>query len=119
MFEDIKLTQTGVLPIVNRWFYESIETQGILNLKETACMPVMVVSINTLYLYDEILRRKGLTNLIDSFVEDNAIYDSTTGRYNLNPTADFDAYLRRNPYNKSKDMQRWMREMRTGFKLNP
>ena len=82
-------------------------------------MPVMVVSINTLYLYDEILRRKGLTNLIDSFVEDNAIYDSTTGRYNLNPTADFDAYLRRNPYNKSKDMQRWMREMRTGFNLNP
>ena len=119
VFEDIKLTQTGVLPIVNRWFYEAIETQGILNLKETACMPVMVVSINTLYLYDEILRRKGLTNLIDSFVEDNAIYDSTTGRYNLNPTADFDAYLRRNPYNKSKDMQRWMREMRTGFNLNP
>ena len=59
--------------MVNRWFVERIENEKELDLKDVACMPVMVVSINTLYLYDKLLRRKGLTNIIDAFVENNTV----------------------------------------------
>lgn len=90
VFENIKLVQKGILSIVNRWFNEEVEKKKDLDLKDISCMPVMVVSINTLYLYDELLLKKGLTNVIDSFLRDNAVYDDCTGEYNLIATADFD-----------------------------
>ena len=104
VFENIKLVQKGILSIVNRWFNEEVEKKKDLDLKDISCMPVMVVSINTLYLYDELLLKKGLTNVIDSFLRDNAVYDDCTGEYNLIATADFDEYLRKNPFHKAGDV---------------
>jgi hypothetical protein len=72
-------------------------------------MPVMVVSINTLYLYDDLLRKKGITNVIDSFVRDYAVFDERDGIYHLPITADFDAYLRRNSFKKAGDAVKWIR----------
>lgn len=80
-------------------------------------MPVMVVSINTLYLYDSILLRKGLTRVIDSFVTENAVHDKNTGTYHLTETADFDAYLRKFPFNKSGDAKKWIKGMLKTTKL--
>ena len=117
MFEDIKLVQKGILSIINRWFIEEIKKEKELSLKDTACMPVMVVSINTLYLYDSILLRKGLTRVIDSFVTENAVYDKNTGTYHLTETADFDAYLRIFPFNKSGDAKKWIKGMLKTTKL--
>ena len=110
VFEDIKLVQKGILSMVNRWFNEEVEKEKDLDLRDISCMPVMVVSINTLYLYDELLLKKGLTNVIDSFLRDNAVYDDCTGAYNLMATADFDEYLRKNPFRKAKDTVKWIRE---------
>lgn len=117
VFEDIKLVQKGILSIINRWFIEEIKKEKELSLKDTACMPVMVVSINTLYLYDSILLRKGLTRVIDSFVTENAVYDKNTGTYHLTETADFDAYLRIFPFNKSGDAKKWIKGMLKTTKL--
>lgn len=111
VFENIKLVQKGILSIVNRWFNEEVEKKKDLDLKDISCMPVMVVSINTLYLYDELLLKKGLTNVIDSFLRDNAVYDDCTGEYNLIATADFDEYLRKNPFHKAGDVVNWIKEM--------
>lgn len=111
VFEDIKLVQKGILSMVNRWFNEEVEKEKDLDLRDISCMPVMVVSINTLYLYDELLLKKGLTNVIDSFLRDNAVYDDCTGAYNLMATADFDEYLRKNPFHKAGDVVNWIKEM--------
>ena len=111
VFEDIKLVQKGILSMVNRWFKEEVEKEKDLDLKDISCMPVMVVSINTLYLYDKLLLKKGLTNVIDSFVRENAEYDKHTGVYHLLETADFDEYLRKNPFNKIDDANKWIKEM--------
>lgn len=111
VFEDVKLVQTGILSIVNRWFYEELDKKKEIVLKECSIMPIMVVSINTLYLYDTLLVKKGLCNVIDAFVRDYARYDSTTGRYNIAALADFDAYLRRNAYKKSGDAVRWLKRI--------
>lgn len=109
VFEDVKLVQRGILSMINRWFIEEVKKEKELSLKDIACMPVMVVSINTLYLYNKLLLRKGLTHIIDLFVKENAVHDEHTGTYRLSGTADFDAYLRRNPFNKSKDAIKWIK----------
>ena len=109
VFEDIKLIQTGILSMVNRWFVEEVAKEKELNLEDISCMPVMVVSINTLYLYDDLLRKKGITNVIDSFVRDYAVFDERDGIYHLPITADFDAYIRRNLFKKAGDAVKWIR----------
>lgn len=110
VFEDIKLVQTGIQSMVNRWFVEEVAKENELNMEDISCMPVMVVSINTLYLYDDMLRKKGITNVIDSFVRDYAVNDERDGIYHLPITADFDAYLRRNSFKKAGDAVKWIRD---------
>lgn len=77
-------------------------------LSDMVCKPIMVVSINTLYLYDNLILKSSLTNIIDSFLCNNATCDESTGKYEINGLADFDNYLRRNPFNKSNDVTRWL-----------
>ena len=43
VFEDVKLVQTGILSIVNRWFYEELKKKKDLVLSE-AIKPIMVVT---------------------------------------------------------------------------
>ena len=71
----------------------------------------MVVSINTLYLYDDLLARRGLCNVIDSFVRENAYYDKNTETYKISAVADFDLYLRRNRFKKSNDAVKWLKKI--------
>ena len=112
VFEDVKLVQTGILSMVNRWFYEEIKKNIKLGFELTdAYMPVMIVSINTLYLYDKMLHNRGLTNIIDTFVRDNAVYDKNIGEYHFMEIADFDGYLRSYPFQKAGDAVKWVREM--------
>ena len=112
VFEDVKLLQKGILSMVNRWFYEEIARDKNLGFElSEAYMPIMVVSINTLYLYDDILRKRGLPNVIDSFVSKNAIYDENNKRYVFSAEADFDEYLREKRYDKRNDVAKWFRKM--------
>lgn len=116
VFEDIKLVQNGILSIVNRWFNEDVKNEWVeLDLSSISFKPVMVVSINTLYLYDTLLQRRGLTNVIDSFVEMYAKQDPKTGEYSISPLADFDEYLRHNPFNKRSDMVKWHKNLLVGL----
>ena len=116
VFEDVKLVQKGILSMVNRWFYEEVKKEKELSMSDTSCMPIMVVSINTLYLYDKLLQKKGLTNVIDTFVAENTKKDSITGEYHISEVADFDEYLRNNPFNKRNDMIKWHKNLLNGLK---
>jgi hypothetical protein len=112
VFEDVKLVQTGILSIVNRWFYEELKKKKELELSE-AIMPIMVVSINTLYLYDNLLSKRGVCNVIDEFVKGNATYDKNSGMYHIPAVADFDQYLRYNPFKKASDATKWLKKIMT------
>ncbi len=78
-------------------------------------MPIMVTSIYTLFLQDKLLKTRGLTNVIDSFVAENAKKNHKTGQYLFSELADFDDYLRSNPFNKRSDMMRWHKQLMNGF----
>ena len=79
-----------------------------MKLSDIACKPIMPISINTLYLYDNFIRQKGLPNIINTFLDKNAIFDESTGKYEIKELADFDGYLRQNPFNKSNDVAKWL-----------
>lgn len=111
VFDDIRFLQPGLLSLVNRWFYQELHSWEEIELSKVACNPVMIVSINTLYLYDDFIRKKGITRLIDSFLRNEAEYCANTGEYVFNnPMVSFDDYLRHNPYNKKQDVARWLKE---------
>lgn len=55
--------------------------------------------------------KKGLPNIIDSFIDRNATFDKLTGKYNINELADFDDYLRKYPFNKSNDIEKWLHKV--------
>jgi hypothetical protein len=117
VFEDIKMVHKGILSMVNRWFYEDVKKEEWkeLDLANISCMPIMVVSINTLYLYDSLLLKRGLTKVINAFVSENASYDTEIGWYKIFPMADFDEYLRKNKYNKRGDMIKWHKNLLRGL----
>ena len=107
ILEDVRLLQPGLLSILNRWFIEMIKTEDNAQQILQGCMPVMVLSIHTLYLYDSLIRRVGLPRIINDFVYEYSIRDND-GNYILNQDADFDAYLRRNKFNKGSELAKWL-----------
>lgn len=113
VLEDIRFFQPGFLSILNKSLVDVIKTFPDLDLNDIACRPVMAISINTLFLYDNLIKKRGLDNLIDTFLEKEIKID-TFGNYNLPFWADFDAYLRRNSFNKSftigKRIADWLKD---------
>lgn len=106
-FEDVRILQPGLLSILNRWFNEQLAKKKHLEHISCGCQPVMAVSINTLYLYDNLIRNKGITRIIDEFVCTHS-YKNEDGSITLFEDADFDDYLRRNPFRKSNDLGKWL-----------
>lgn len=114
VLEDIRFFQPGLLSILNKSFIEVAKVFfPYLVLDDIACRPVMAISINTLFLYDNLIRNRGLANLIDAFLKKEATIDEY-GNYKLLPLADFDAYLRKNSFNKSETIGRsiadWLKD---------
>ena len=111
VFEDIKLVQKGILSIINRWFYEGVRKEKELSMADIDCSPIMVVSINTLFLYNKLIRKRGLVYLIDDFVNKYLSRNTKTGEYDIPAIADFDEYLRKNRYNKSTEINKWNQKL--------
>ena len=93
VFEDVRLLQPGLLSLFNRWFNELLANRQ--ELTHISCLPVMAVSINTLFLYDALIRKRGLTRIINKFVAEYSLLDAN-GTIRLVEDANFDAYLRMN-----------------------
>lgn len=109
VLEDVRFLVPGFLSMINRWFYEELQKRGI-DTRKVACLPVMALSIDTLFLYDSLIAHQHLTRLIESFLSTNANFDSENGIYCIHPHADFDDFLRQNAYNKSSFAERWIKQ---------
>lgn len=107
VFEDVRILQPGLLSILNKWFREELSKKPHLSHVACGCKPVMAVSINTLFLYDNLLRSRGLPNVIDEFVQKNSTTDKD-GNTILFEDADFDNYLRNNYFHKSNAIGKWI-----------
>ncbi len=105
VFEDVRLLQPGLLSLLNRWFNELLAAKQ--ELAHISCQPVMAVSINTLFLYDGLIRKKGLTQIINQFVAKCSVVD-THETIRLVEDADFDGYLRMNTFKKENFIGEWL-----------
>lgn len=109
VFEDVRILQPGLLSILNKWFNKELSKKSHLSHVACGCQPVMAVSINTLFLYDDLLRSRGLTSVISEFVRKHSETDKD-GNVILFEAADFDNYLRQNPFHKSNVLRKWIIE---------
>lgn len=111
VLEDPRILQPGLLKMLNSWFDEIIKEQGFA-FDKTECRPVMAVSIHTLFLYDDLIRSKGLPSLIDEFLQGHAKQEQDDS---LSPLADFDGFLRSKQFCKSdyigRELATWLRNM--------
>lgn len=107
VFEDVRILQPGLLSIINKWFAEELSKKSQLSHVACGCRPVMAVSINTLFLYDNLLCSRGITNVIDEFVHKHSTTDKN-GNVILFEDADFDNYLRINPFHKANVIEKWL-----------
>ncbi len=105
VFEDVRLLQPGLLSLLNRWFNEQLVEKN--ELSDISCQPVMAVSINTLFLYDDLIKRKSLINMIDQFVSEYSVVDAD-GMIIVAEDADFDDYLRMNKFEKQNLLGEWL-----------
>ena len=62
------------MSILNRWFYEELSKIEEINLTEMNCLPIIPVSINTLYLYDDIILKKGMFKMIEDHIRLSSKY---------------------------------------------
>lgn len=107
VFEDVRILQPGLLSILNRWFNEEMTKKDDFGHILQGCMPVMAISINTLYLYDDLIKRRDLPRIIDQFVRTHSAIGNE-GNVILYEDADFDAYLRNNPFQKNNTFGKWI-----------
>lgn len=89
VIEDPKIVQLGLMPIINEWYQPLIQEQ----LAETESNPIVVMSIDTLFFYKDIFRRKGFVNVFDDFFRFNKKSGKTGVDWNLNALADFNGYM--------------------------
>lgn len=90
VLQDPKLIQCGLMAILNEWFYEEMRLKGLIDV---AHRPVIPVSIDILFLYDGLFRKKGLDYYIDCFVLDNGIRQMENGFWSVSAFADFNQFM--------------------------
>ena len=90
VLEDPKLIQWGLMSIINEWFYGEMISKGLLAV---AHRPIILVSIDILFLYDDLFRRKGLGYYIDCFLLENGIEQMEDGSWSVGAFADFNQFM--------------------------
>lgn len=92
MLADMKIVQPGLMTIVNDWFYEELQSRGLLHINYK---PVIIMSIDMLFIYEDLFRKNGIGYYIDLFLKgiDARIEN---GRWSIDVKADFNSFMLNN-----------------------
>ena len=93
-----------MMSILNKWFYEEISKIKEIDLTETHCMSIISISIHTLYLYDDKIKKR-LSRIIEDYIRLSSKYQKD-GRYLVDPLANFYVYLRTKSIRKDNEIIR-------------
>jgi hypothetical protein len=101
VLDDYKLSQCGMSHLLNSWYNQCIKENG---LQDEAIMPLIVMSIETLYFYSGTFKKVGYKKVFDRFFrETEFIFDQGTKEWTNPLTADFDQWMARN-YTRTNSM---------------
>lgn len=90
VLEDSKLSQIGLGGIINSWYQPVIKKE----LADTMSHPIIVMSIDILFLYSDTFEKLGFQAIFDSFFKNNIIYRTSDIDWQFNPIADFNTFMR-------------------------
>lgn len=90
VLEDPKLSQIGLCGVINSWYQSLIKKE----LEDTMCHPIIVMSIDILFLYSETFKRFGFRNIFDRFFKEYVRYQTDGVSWQIVPFADFNSFMR-------------------------
>ena len=96
VLENNEVAQEPLTVILNEWYQESIRQKG---LPEKKCMPVVALTIKTLFLYNDYLKKDGFKHYIDRYI--NEILRSRNPL--VAPFCSFDSFMLTNVYYDKHD----------------
>lgn len=102
VLEDPKLSQIGVTGILNNWYQPLVKE----TLAEAECYPIIIMSIDTLFLYSETFEKLGFRTIFDKFLRGNVQKGTSGVDWKFNPLADFNSFIQDN-YNISSTKKRF------------
>ena len=70
VLEDYKLCVPGLTALLNAWYKEALQEA---RLTDAACCPLVVMSIDTLFLYSDKFSEKGFEGFFNEFFEENSM----------------------------------------------
>ena len=90
VIEDPKIVRLGLTSMVNIWYQQLLKE----HLVEIRLNPIIVMSINTLFLYKDVFCESGFAIVFNDFLKDNFEYNNDGISWTANPTADFNSYMK-------------------------
>jgi hypothetical protein len=90
VLEDPKLCQIGLSGIINRWYQPLISDE----LKDAMCYPIIIMSIDILFLYSETFKKFGFHTVFDRFFKEYVKYEVDGVNWQISPFADINSYMR-------------------------
>lgn len=91
VLSDTKISQPGFMHLVNDWFYQEMKNHKFMNIKYK---PIVIISIDILFLYMDLFKRIGIGHFIDLFLKANNA-QFINGKWQFNQDADFNSYMLR------------------------
>jgi hypothetical protein len=70
VLEDYKLCMPGLTALLNDWYKEALQEA---QLTDVTCYPLVVMSIDTLFLYSDKFSKKGFEKFFNEFFEENSM----------------------------------------------
>lgn len=89
VIEDPKIVQVGLTSIINEWYQPLLQKQ----LADTVSNPVVLMSIDILFLYKNVFEEKGFVKIFNDFFSGNKKCGNTGVDWRLDPLADFNSYM--------------------------
>lgn len=89
VIEDPKIVQVGLTSIINEWYQPLLQKQ----LADTVSNPVVLMSIDILFLYKNVFKEKGFVVIFNDFLSVNKKCGNTGVDWRLDPLADFNSYM--------------------------
>lgn len=90
VIEDPKIVRLGLTSMVNIW-YQQLLKEHLVGIRLN---PIIVMSINTLFLYKDVFCESGFAIVFNDFLKDNFEYNNDGISWTANPTADFNSYMK-------------------------
>ena len=114
VLEDTHLVIPGISSIINSWYKDLINKE----LPDQMCHPIVVMSINTLIIYNHIFARFGFHKIFDSYYRKAVKYNKDGIHWSFDPLADFDIFVKEHYKISDSQNKRKFKESLTALGLN-